>query len=87
MCFTLSTADDLPSYKELPVWTSLDGFIASSNFPSLRQLLLLIEVESIHWDAHKFGLRFEDSDDEAPSIVIPPLVTQTPVARASPHSR
>ncbi|KAK0241290.1 hypothetical protein EDD85DRAFT_394824 [Armillaria nabsnona] len=78
MRFTLNTADDLPSYKELPVWTSLDGLIASSNFPSLQQLLLLIEVESIHWDAHKFGLRFEDSDDEAPSIVIPPLVTRHP---------
>ncbi|KAK0459146.1 uncharacterized protein EV420DRAFT_305232 [Desarmillaria tabescens] len=79
--FTLNTADDLPSYKELPVWASLDGLLASSQFPSFQQLLLLIEVKNIHWDAYKFGLRFEDSDSDdeaAPSVVIPPLVTRHP---------
>ncbi|PBK74044.1 hypothetical protein ARMSODRAFT_1014365 [Armillaria solidipes] len=74
MRFTLNTVDDLPSYKKLPVWTNLDGLLASTNFPSLRQLLLLIEVKSIHWDAH----RFEDSDDEAPSVDILPLVARGP---------
>ncbi|KAK0459136.1 uncharacterized protein EV420DRAFT_305047 [Desarmillaria tabescens] len=79
--FTLNTADDLPSYKELPFWASLDRLLASSQFPSLQQLLLFIEVKNIHWDAHKFGLRFEDSDsddEDSLSVVIPPLVTRHP---------
>ncbi|SJK97990.1 uncharacterized protein ARMOST_01246 [Armillaria ostoyae] len=72
--FTLNTVDDLPSYKKLPIWTNLDGLLASTKFPSLRHLLLLIEVKSIHWDAR----RFEESDDEAPSVVIPPLIARDP---------
>ncbi|KAK0212406.1 hypothetical protein DFS33DRAFT_24449 [Desarmillaria ectypa] len=87
MRFTLNTADHLPSYKELPVWASLDKLLASSKFLSLQQLLLLIEVKSIHWDAHKFGLRFEDSDsddEDALGIVIPPLVTRHPWPECPP---
>ncbi|SJK97994.1 uncharacterized protein ARMOST_01250 [Armillaria ostoyae] len=82
MRFTLNTADDLPSYKELPVWASLDELLASLKFPSFQQLKLIIDVKSLHWDAHKFGLLFEDSDSDdevAPStVVIPPLVTKNP---------
>ncbi|KAG7449814.1 uncharacterized protein BT62DRAFT_917408 [Guyanagaster necrorhizus] len=76
ICFTLDTADHLPSYKEFPVWASLDELFASSQFPSLQQVMLFIEVKSVHWDAHKFGLRLEDSDsdnEDAASVVIPPL--------------
>ncbi len=52
MRFTLNTADDLPSYKELPLWASLDGLLTSSKFPSFQQLKLIIDAESLHWDAH-----------------------------------
>ncbi|KAK0226387.1 hypothetical protein IW262DRAFT_763094 [Armillaria fumosa] len=82
MRFALNTADDLPSYKELPLWARLDALLASSKFPSFQQLKLIIDVKSLHWDAHKFGLWFEgsDSDDEDASstVVIPPLVTKHP---------
>ncbi len=64
------------------MWASLDELLASSKFPSFQQLKLIIDVKSLHWDAHKFGLRFEDSDsddEDAPStVVIPPLVTKNP---------
>ncbi|KAK0494877.1 hypothetical protein EDD18DRAFT_286925 [Armillaria luteobubalina] len=82
MRFALNTADDLPSYKELPLWARLDALLAGSKFPSFQQLKLIIHVESFHWDAHKFGLWFEDSnsddEDDSSTIVIPPLVTKHP---------
>ncbi|KAK0454463.1 hypothetical protein EV421DRAFT_1729657 [Armillaria borealis] len=67
MSFTLNTPDHLPSYQELPSWTSLDGLFSSPKFPSLQQLKLIIEVRSNDW----YDLRWEDSDsdeEEAPDI-------------------
>ncbi|PBK86947.1 hypothetical protein ARMGADRAFT_472654 [Armillaria gallica] len=60
MSFTLNTPDHLPSYEEVPSWTSLDGLFSSPKFPSLQQLKLIIEVRSNDW----YDPRWEDSGSD-----------------------
>ncbi|KAG7449820.1 uncharacterized protein BT62DRAFT_928560 [Guyanagaster necrorhizus] len=64
-CFTLSTPDHLPSYKELPVWASLDGLLSSPKFPSLQQLKFIIDVRCVHWKANAGWEDFDSNDDDA----------------------
>ncbi|PBK74008.1 hypothetical protein ARMSODRAFT_567909 [Armillaria solidipes] len=67
MGFTLNTPDHLPSYKELPSWTSLDGLLGSPKFPSLQQLEMIIEVRNSHRNV--VGWEDSDSDDsDAPDV-------------------